>query len=166
MQFNTLQGGLRFKKATLHFIWAYIIVTILAYGISFAAGIIFKLPSHLDLGVGIFEDPAFVMTVPYHLAINLVIWVLFSYFYLRKPVNKNYLLREAFNLAVYWLLAAMIVDVIFFVLIKTPYSLTFHQFYVEYQPWISITYLIVFVSPFISHAIINRKRIYTGTASL
>jgi hypothetical protein len=144
------------KKSVILFLLSYIIVTILAYGSSFAAAMLFKLPSHIDPGVSIFEDPAFVMTVPYHLLINLLIWVLFSYLYLRK-VDKQYFWKEMYILSVTWLIAAMFVDLVFFVLIKTPYSLTAHQFYIEYQPWISITYFIVLLSPFIAAALAGPK---------
>lgn len=144
--------NLRYKSTVFLFIVAYIIVTILAYGISFAAAEIYHLPSFQELGLTMFEDPAFVMTVPYHLLINLVIWTLFAWIYLRKGSPK-----EAVKLGIFWLVFAMIVDLIFFVLIKTPYSLTAHQFYVEYQPWITLTYLIVFVSPLLAGLMSARK---------
>lgn len=137
------------KKAILNFIWAYIIVTILAYSVSYLAGSIFKLPSYIDLGVSLFEDPAFVMTVPYHLLINLLTWTIFSHFYFRKKSTVTLIWQEAFRLGLFWLLVAMMVDFIGFVLIKSPISLTPHQFYIEYQPWISITYVIVLLSPLV-----------------
>jgi len=154
-----MQTKLNFKKAIVNFAWAYLVVTILAYSISILFGIIFKLPSYQDLGVSLFEDPAFVMTVPYHLLINLLTWTLFSYLYFKKKEGNKYLLKEAFHLSCFWLVLAMIVDFIGFVLIKSPLSLTPHQFYVEYQPWISITYLLVFISPFISYGILKRKNV-------
>lgn len=147
-----------FKRAILNFVWAYIIVTILAYSISIMAAIIFKLPSYQDLGVSLFEDPAFVMTVPYHLLINLLVWTLFSYWCLRKQNLSEYGLKDIFYLSTLWLVLALIVDFVCFVLIKTPLSLTPHQFYVEYQPWISITYLLVFISPFVSYKILQFRR--------
>jgi hypothetical protein len=153
--------NLRYKKALLHFLWAYIVVTILAYGISYAAAAIYKLPSYQELGVGLFEDPAFVMTVPWHLLINLLVWVFFGYLYLKKRKAAGHLRQEAGYLGAFWLVIAMLVDVIFFVLIPSPFSLTARQFYIEYQPWISITYLIVFISPLISFVILNRKTVFS-----
>jgi hypothetical protein len=149
---------LNFKKTIINFIWAYIVVTILAYSISILAGIIFKLPSYQDLGVGIFKDPAFVMTVPYHLLINLLTWTIFSHFYFRKKAIDTFRLLESFYLGLFWLGLAMTVDLIGFVLIKSPISLTLHQFYVEYQPWISITYVIVFVSPLVYYGFLKLRR--------
>lgn len=140
----------------INFLWAYIIVTILAYSLSYAVGIIFNLPSAAELGVSMFEDPAFVKTVPYHLLINLLCWTFFGYRYFKK--TGAYHLEEAFYLSCCWLITALIVDFTGFVLIKSPVSLTPHQFYIEYQPWISITYAIVFISPLISHALLKRKQ--------
>jgi len=155
-----MQLKLNIKKALICFTWAYIIVTILAYALSITAGIVFKLPSAQELGVSMFEDPAFVMTVPYHLLLNLLVWTFFSYRYFKKKENNQYFLKEALNLSGCWLVVAMIVDYIGFVLIKSPISLTPHQFYVEYQPWISITYLIVFISPLLWCGIVKYRSIY------
>lgn len=138
-----------FKKAIINFVWAYIVVTILAYSLSYLVGSIFNLPSYIDLGVSLFNDPAFVATVPYHLLINLLCWTFFTHFYFRKKESDAYRLKESIFLGIFWLIMAMIVDLTGFVLIKSPVSLTPHQFYVEYQPWISITYLIVLVSPLV-----------------
>ncbi len=149
---------LNFKKAILNFVYAYVLVTILAYAISFAAAIIFKLPSYKDLGVSQFQDPSFVMTVPYHLLINLICWIFFSYIYIKKKGDAIYSFKEAVYLGSLWLVMAMIVDFIGFVLIKSPVSLTPHEFYIEYQPWISFTYFIVFISPVISYRFLRMKK--------
>ncbi len=149
-----------FKKAVINFVLAYIIVTILAYSISIIVGIVFKLPSSEDLGVSVFKDPAFVMTVPYHLLINLITWTVFSHFYFKKNENNKYLLKESFFLGIFWLAMAMVVDFIGFVLIKSSVSLTPYQFYIEYQPWISITYLIVLISPSIYYGLLKLKNVF------
>jgi len=151
---------LNFKKAISNFVYAYVLITILAYSSSFAAAIIFKLPSYKDLGVSQFQDPAFVMTVPYHLLINLFCWTFFSFLYLKemkKEDNIN-LFKEASYLSLIWLIIALIVDLISFVIIKSPISFTPYQFYVGYQPWISITYFIVLISPVISYCFLRLKR--------
>lgn len=144
--------NLKYRRAILFFILAYIIVTILAYGSSYAAAAMYNLPSFQELGLTMFEDPAFVMTVPYHLLINLVIWTLFAWIYLRKSPGK-----QSVSLGIFWLILAMIVDLIAFVLIKTPYSLTARQFYIDYQPWITITYILVLVSPLLAGWIVRRR---------
>jgi hypothetical protein len=144
---------INFKRAGINFVLAYLVVTILAYGVSFLAEIIFQLPSMEELGVTMFESPTFVMTVPYHLLINFLVWTGFSWLYFRKAEGRTILFKEYLHLALFWLVLAMLTDLIAFVLIKSPFSLTPHQFYVEYQPWISLTYLIVLVSPLVYGAV-------------
>lgn len=153
--------NLRYRPAIILFLVAYIIITILAYGISYAAAEMFSLPSYQELGLTLFEDPAFVMTVPYHLLINLVIWTLFAYLYIKKSMQHGLILKESVNLGLFWLILAMIVDVIAFVLIKSPYSLTARQFYIEYQPWITITYLLVILGPLLAGWVNVKVRLRT-----
>ncbi|HVY74306.1 MAG TPA: hypothetical protein VG890_05715 [Puia sp.] len=139
-----------------YFVLAYIIVTILAYSVSYLLGMILHLPPPPP-GTGIFDSPEFLKGVPYHLLINLLTWTVFSYLYFRKNITKNAPITVAAYLGLFWLVLAMLVDLIFFVLIPSPVALTFHQFYIEYQPWISITYGIVLISPMISFALMNLR---------
>lgn len=147
---------LNVRSAIKNFIAAYIIVTILAYFASFMVGMMLKLPPP-EPGGSMFDSPEFVKSVPYHLLINLLIWTIFSYMYFTKNKNRELNITTAFYLSIFWLVTAMLTDLVFFVLIPSPVALTFHQFYVEYQPWISITYLIVFISPLISQGLIKNS---------
>jgi hypothetical protein len=81
----------------------------------------------------------------------LIVWPIFAWIYFKKPGQKNLALQsqETWQLSFLWLALAMIVDLVGFVLIKSPYSLTSHEFYVIYQPWISLIYVAIFLSPLI-----------------
>ena len=48
-----------------------------------------------------------------------------------------------------WAGISIIVDLVGWVLIKHPWRLTFKQFYVEYQPWITMIYAAIFLGPVI-----------------
>lgn len=102
-------------------------------------------------GVSLLKDPSFVATVPFHVLIMLLVWPVFAWVYFRKrrQENPDKEIIETLRLSVLWLAAAIIVDLVFFVLIKHPLSLTPREFYVEYQPWISLIYVSIFLSPFI-----------------
>jgi hypothetical protein len=41
----------------------------------------------------------------------------------------------------------MLVDFVGFVVIKNPWSLSVRQFYIDYQPWITLEYVAIFLSP-------------------
>lgn len=150
---------LYFKKAITNFVFAFVLVTLLTFASTFVATVLFKLPSYKELGVSPFQDPTFIMTVPYHIFINLLCWIFFSFLYLRvkKKEKQSISLREAWQLGIFWLALAMIFDFISFVLIKSPMSFTPYQFYVENQPWITILYFIVLIAPIASFYFLNLK---------
>jgi hypothetical protein len=135
-----LNVKLNARSATGYFISAYITVTILAYLASYLVSVIIKLPPDPP-GGNMFDSPEFVKSVPYHLLINLLVWTAFSYIYFRNNQKRGFNTTAPIYLGLFWLLTAMLI----------------HQFYVEYQPWISITYLIVFISPLLSYKLSQRK---------
>lgn len=154
------------KRAVINFLGAYLLVTIICYSLGIMVGAVLDLPSAEELGVNTFEEPSFLMTVPYQLLTNLLVWTTFGWLYLKKKGNSDHLLKESIGLAMFWLVLGLTVDLVVFVLIKTPYSLTPYQFYIEYQPWITITYLIVLVSPLISYGLIRLRNSEGSHASI
>ena len=141
---------LNFTRALLLFLAAYVIVTILATAISEGYRAISNLPEAAP-GISPVKAPVFLATVPYHVLVMLIVWPLFAGIYFKKARKRNAdeEKSETRNLAFTWLALAMIVDCVGFVLIKHPYSLSAHAFYVDYQPWISLIYLAIFLSPWI-----------------
>ena len=137
--------NINFKRALSSFLIAYIIVTIIATATSLLYKYIFNTPPQKP-GHSILEDPAFVATVPYHVLIMLVIWPLFAWFYFK---GREPQFAETTRLSFFWLLASIITDYICFVIPEHIYSLTHYEFYVMYQPWISLIYLAIFLSPII-----------------
>ena len=148
---QSLEKGLDIQRALIYFFVAYCVVTVLATATSVTYGIIYQTPQPEELGVSLLKAPSFVATVPYHVVIMLLVWPVFAWMYFRKRRQGNHdkEVRETLRLSFFWLAAAMIVDLVCFVLIKHPYSLTPHEFYVEYEPWISLIYISIFLSPFI-----------------
>jgi hypothetical protein len=57
-----------------------------------------------------------------------------------------------------WSGISIVIDLFGWVVIKHPWSLTFKQFYVEYQPWITLVYLAMFIAPVISCLLLSLKR--------
>lgn len=134
-------------RALSLFALAYLLVSIIATAISVTYAIVNHSPSPEELGVGMLKAPAFVATVPWHVVVMLVVWPLFAGLYFgRRRMLKP---QTVALLGVIWLLASMIVDYIAFVATKHPYAFTPHEFYVDYQPWISLIYLAILISPWI-----------------
>lgn len=153
--FNPERSGLTIVPALVYFLIAYVVVTVLAAGLTMAYGAINHSPEPQDLGVGMLHAPAFVATVPYHVLIMLLIWPIFAWMYFRKrrPRSAEQESRQTLHLALLWLISAMVVDFVGFVLIKNAWSMTPHELYVEYQPWITLIYLAIFLSPWIRLAL-------------
>jgi hypothetical protein len=143
--------GLAVGPALIYFFAAYVLVTVLAAGLTITYGTINHSPEPGQLGVGILQAPAFVATVPYHVLVMLLVWPVFAWLYFRKrrPSSAELELKVTMRLALLWLVSAMVVDFVGFVLIKNPWSMTTHELYVEYQPWITLIYLSIFLSSWI-----------------
>lgn len=96
---------------------------------------------------------AYKKTEPYHPLYNIILFPVFSYIYLIQS-NQPDLFFDAFVIAVSWTLITILVDLIGWVLIKHPWYMTFKEMYIDYQPWITLIYVSIFVSPFIAAFII------------
>ena len=137
---------LNYRRAIIDFILAYISITALAFGLYLA--IVAISGEHIASTFNIRADPSYILAEKLYPILNLFVWVAFSALYFRnKQQNKKGFKREAFNLGVFWLMIALPLDLLSFVLIKNPLSLSAHDFYIGQFPWIYLTYLVVFVSP-------------------
>lgn len=92
-------------------------------------------------------------TKPWHPLYNIIIFPIFAWLYLNSLASIT--LNEVALTAAVWLSITLVVDLIGWVIIKHPWSLTFKEFYVDYQPWITLIYLTIFVSPFIAYLILQ-----------
>jgi hypothetical protein len=63
-------------------------------------------------------------------------------------------LTEALTTGAIWVSICIVFDLFGWVLIKHPWSLTFKQFYVEYQPWITLVYIAIFLGPVIGYELL------------
>ena len=84
-------------------------------------------------------------TKPWHPLYNIVLFSLFGWLYMQGLDTPT--LQDAIFNGLIWAGICIVFDVFGWVLIKHPWSLTFKQFYVEYQPWISLIYLAIFLGP-------------------
>ena len=135
------------RKAIWYFLLAYWVVTILGILLTVAFAAIFQPPSPQELGVPFSQAPAYLMTLPYHPLLNLF-WVPFAWIYLRN-VASHTRSQEAFKLGTFWAVICILIDLIGWILIPHPWAMTFKEFYIDYQPWITLIYLVIFLSPIV-----------------
>ncbi len=146
----------RCPRAIVTFSAAYVIVTLLAIALSMAVETTMHNPPTSDM----VHSPSYVFAEKFFPIINLLVWTAFSWVYFKLRRNAPVLLREAIVLGAFWLILAMLVDYVGFVLIKNPISLSAHDFYIGQFPWIYLIYLAIFISP-ILYAALRSKRAST-----
>ena len=115
----------------------------------------------LILGMsGMSEGPGlgmgYEMTKPWHPLYNIILFTISGLLYLRKVNDLT--IRKAVLTGALWAGISIVTDLVGWVLIKHPLRLTFRQFYIEYQPWITLVYLAMFVAPVIAFLILKHKR--------
>ena len=88
-------------------------------------------------------------TKPWHPLYNSVLFSLFGGLYMRGLDSPA--LGDAFAAGGVWAGVCIVFDLVGWVLIRHPWSLTFRQFYVDYQPWITLIYLAIFLGPVIGY---------------
>ena len=84
-------------------------------------------------------------TKPWHPLYNIVIFTVFGFIYMNGLSNPT--IGEALITGAIWVSICIVFDLFGWVIIKHPWSLTFKQFYVEYQPWITLIYIAIFIGP-------------------
>lgn len=88
-------------------------------------------------------------TKPWHPLYNIIIFPLFAYIYFSTTGTAA--LSNAIATSLIWGTLTVGFDLIGWVLIKHPWSLSTREFYVDYQLWITLIYLAIYASPFIAY---------------
>lgn len=84
-------------------------------------------------------------TKPWHPLYNIILFTLFGWLYMNGLPQPT--LAEALITGGIWAGICIAFDVVCWVLIKHPWSLSFKEFYVDYQPWITLIYIAIFLGP-------------------
>ena len=136
-------GRLRFLRAVLLFLLGYVLVTILAIALAMSVEVIMQ-PNHTGKMV---LNPAYILSQRFYPLINLLVWIPISWIYFKAPRGDSDLRSEAWTLGAFWLALALIVDLVGFVIIENPISLSPYDFYVGQFPWIYLIYAAILLSP-------------------
>ncbi len=135
-----------FGYSMLWFWLAYIIVTLIGIGHTIFNITVLHMKTMKD-GPGMGEG--YEKTKPWHPLYNIVIFSLFGWLYMRGL--KNPALSDALITGAIWAWICIVFDVFGWVLIKHPWSLSFREFYIDYQPWIMLIYLAIFLGPLVGY---------------
>ena len=88
-------------------------------------------------------------TKPWHPLYNIVLFSLFGWLYMKGLALPS--LSEAIITGAIWAGICIVFDVFGWVIIKHPWSLTCREFYIDYQPWITLIYAAIFIGPVIGY---------------
>ena len=86
-------------------------------------------------------------TKPWHPLYNLVLYPFAGWLYMKGLSDPA--VCDALIAGAVWTVICVVFDLVGWVLVKHPWSLSFKEFYVEYQPWITMIYIIIFFAPLI-----------------
>lgn len=91
-------------------------------------------------------------TKPWHPLYNIILFSLFGYLYLSGLPAP--MLGQALLTGAVWAGICIVFDVFGWVIIRHPWSLSFREFYIDYQPYISLIYLAIFLGPVIGYCLL------------
>lgn len=131
-----------FGMSMLWFWISYIIVTLIGVGHTIFNIVVLHMKSMKD-GPGMGEG--YEKTKPWHPLYNIIMFTLFGYLYMHGLEVISF--SEAVITGAIWAGICIVFDVFGWVIIKHPWSLSFKEFYVDYQPWITLIYLAIFFGP-------------------
>lgn len=143
------------KKATWLMLAAYWVVTALAILFIIGFNMVYTFPTAEELGLPVTQAPGYLATLPYHPLFNIA-WIWFAHLYLR-PFPKADLIREAWRLGLFWTVICIVKDYILWVAVDWAYQMTPYEMYVQYQPWLTLIYLVILLSPVLAARLLTRK---------
>ena len=130
-----------FGRSMVMFWSAYLIVTCIGIAHTIFNIYVLHMKPMDENGMG----EGYEKTKPWHPLYNIILFSLFGYFYLMGITLPS--VQEALITGGIWAAICIVFDVFGWVLIKHPWSLSFKEFYVDYQPWITLIYLMIFLGP-------------------
>ncbi len=138
-----------FGMSMLWFWVSYIVVTWIGIGHTIFNIVVLKMKSMKESpGMG----EGYEKTKPWHPLYNIIFFTLFGFLYMKGLANPSW--AEAVITGAIWSGICIVVDLVGWVLIKHPWRLTFKEFYVDYQPWITLIYIAIFLGPVIGFGLL------------
>lgn len=138
----------RFGFSMLWYWTGYFIVTAIGVFHTIFNIVVLHMKSMKD-GPGMGEG--YEKTKPWHPLYNIIIFPIFACLYLRG--FETIALSNVIATSLIWGTITVVFDLVGWVIIKHPWSLSFKEFYIDYQPWITLIYITIYASPFIAYGI-------------
>lgn len=92
-------------------------------------------------------------TKPWHPLYNIILFTIFGFLYMKGISNPS--ITEALITGTIWSAICIVFDIFGWVIIKHPWSLSFKEFYIDYQPWITLIYIAIFIGPVLGFLLVQ-----------
>ncbi|MBH0345611.1 hypothetical protein BK731_07485 [Bacillus thuringiensis serovar muju] len=140
-----------FNNLGISFLWL-----LLAYGVATLIVFIHMLISNKYFGVQnakqagrtFLKSPVYVKSRPYQVLYNVAIFPVFLWLY-SKGIDTDNVKEFMLNTVIQWTALSIIIDYLSWVLIPHKFRLTHKEFYIDYQPYITLIYVAIFISHYI-----------------
>ena len=144
--------GRQFGRSMLWYWISYLAVTMIGVGHTFFNVLVLHMGSMAE-GPGFGEG--YEATRPWHPLYNLIIFTVLGMVFLKGLVKPT--LKKALTTGLLWSGMSIVIDLVGWVLIPHPLQVTFTQFYIEYQPWITLVYLAMIAGPVLGYLLLRKK---------
>lgn len=149
------------KQILLNWLFAYWLATVLLVILTIILGTALGLSSARELGVPVGRSPAWLASFPYQPPVNLLVFLLFAWRYLRRAPREN-LMREALGLTLIWGAISAAGDLLFWIVIPSPMQLSINDFYYVYGPTVLAIYGCIVLSPILAGLWLRRRTTTTA----
>lgn len=111
-------------------------------------------PATKSLSEDEIKKVTFLKSLPYTPAYYLTGWLISGLFYLQNYAD-NVRFVDALLIGVVWCGAVLLIEMYGWVVAKHKLNFTWKQMYMQSQPWVSLNYYSIIISPLIMAMIIN-----------
>lgn len=135
----------------MSFLWmllAYSVATLVVFIHMLITNKFFGVQNAKHVGTTFLKSPVYVKSRPYQVLYNVLIFPIFLWLY-SKGIDTNNVKEFMLYTVIQWTTLSIIIDYISWVLIPHKFRLTHKEFYIDYQPYITLIYVAIFVSHYI-----------------
>lgn len=135
----------------MSFLWmllAYTVATLVVFIHMLISNKFFGVQNAKQSGTAFLKSPVYVKSRPYQVLYNVLIFPIFLWLY-SKGIDTDNIKEFMLNTVIQWTILSIIIDYISWVLIPHKFRLTHKEFYIDYQPYITLIYVAIFVSHYI-----------------
>ncbi|MFJ6268242.1 hypothetical protein [Lysinibacillus xylanilyticus] len=140
-----------FNNLGMSFLWmllAYTVATLVVFIHMLISNKSFGVQNAKQAGTTFLKSPVYVKARPYQVLYNVLIFPIFLWLY-SNGIDTDNIKEFMLNTVIQWTILSIIIDYISWVLIPHKFRLTHKEFYIDYQPYITLIYVAIFVSHYI-----------------